>query len=840
MLFRKNKQINFFIKKNNYLFLFGYILIEMKNAIKLFILTFVLKRKFILILITFLSFSSIKAQDLFIVSGIVTNESEIPLSAVSINAKGDNVHTSSDFDGLFDIKLSEGNYTIYFSKEGYENQSISITIPSTRELKIILTKKTEILDEVLVQAVRVKEKAPITHTNVSKAALAKRNLAQDIPILLNFLPSVVTTSDAGAGVGYTAIRVRGINAQSTNITINGIPYNDAESLGTFWVNLGDFASSVESLQVQRGVGTSTNGSGAFGASINLLTDAVSETASASLASSYGSFNTSKNSLKFSTGKLQNCIEIAGRLSHIKSDGYIDRAFSNLKSYFLQATYINQKRLLKAITFSGHEKTYQSWNGLEDVEKLQNDRTFNSAGMYTNEEGRIKFYENEIDNYKQDHYQIHWNEKINNHWSTNLALNYTKGKGYFEQYKEGEAFEDYNLEPLILENDTINTTNLIRRRWLDNQFYVVNANATFKKNSFITIFGGSFSTYLGDHFGEIIWAQYASNSEINQHYYNGNGKKEDLSIFGKATFKIAPKLEAFTDVQLRLVNYTTNGLTSKRVPLILDKKYTFFNPKVGLTYTLNKNNNFYFSFARANREPSRDDFENNTNIQPEQLNDLELGYRHTSKSFTFNTNLYYMVYNEQLVLTGAIDDVGNPIRKNSGKSYRLGLEIETAFTPINWLTIQPNLTLSSNKNKNTVVQQDGNLVHLGKTNISYAPNFVSATAFIFRPIKNLEVTFLNKYVSKQYMGNTDSATSQLDSYSVSDLSVNYQFKPNKIVEEIHLSALVNNMFNAKYSSNGYYYTYDDTWSNPNQITTIEGVGYYPQATINFLFGIQLHF
>tara|TARA_R110002073_G_scaffold279026_1_gene442845 strand:+ start:84813 stop:86996 length:2184 start_codon:yes stop_codon:yes gene_type:complete len=702
------------------------------------------------------------------------------------------------------------------------------------------TTKVETLEEVLVRAVRVNATSPITHSNVTKEQLQKRNLGQDIPILLNFLPSVVTTSDAGAGVGYTGIRVRGVSAQSTNITINGIPYNDAESLGTFWVNLGDFASSVESLQLQRGVGTSTNGSGAFGASINVLTDAISDEASGEISTAFGSYNTQKNTVKFSTGKLNDHIEIAGRLSQIKSDGYIDRASSNLKSYYLQGAYVDDNTLIKAITFGGHEITYQSWNGLEDLDKLENDRTYNSAGAYTDDQGATQFYENEVDNYKQNHYQLHWNERFDNSWSTNIGLNYTHGEGYFEQYKEDEDFADYDLDEIEIGTETINTTDLIRRRWLDNDFYVINANLNYKNNELNMTAGGSFSTYDGDHFGEIIWANYASNSEINDHYYDGNGQKNDLSFFTKATYKINKKISLFGDLQMRFVDYTVTGLNSDRSPFNVDENYRFFNPKAGITYTLNTNNNIYFSYARANREPNRDDFENNATVKPEQLNDFELGWRHRAKIVSVNTNFYYMHYNEQLVLTGNIDNVGNPIRTNSGDSYRLGLEVDALIQPINWFSMQPAITLSTNKNKETIVSLDGDLENLGKTNISFSPELIVSNAFTFQPTPSLQVAFLSKYVGEQYMGNTDSKASKLDSYFVNDFNISYELKTSRIFKSIVLTGLVNNIFGKKYSSNGYYYTYDDTWSAPNQTTTIEGTGYYPQATTNFLIGATLKF
>lgn len=699
--------------------------------------------------------------------------------------------------------------------------------------------KTQTLEEVLVKAVRVNATSPITHSNITKKELQKRNLGQDIPILLNYLPSVVTTSDAGAGVGYTGIRVRGINAQSTNVTINGIPYNDSESLGTFWVNLSDFASSTESLQLQRGVGTSTNGSGAFGASLNVLTDAVSSEANGEFSNSFGSYNTRKHTLKFSTGLLNDHIEIAGRLSNIKSDGYIDRATSDLKSYFLQASYVDDNTLIKAITFGGQEVTYQAWNGI-DAETLENDRTFNPSGMYTDDDGNTRFYDNQVDNYKQDHYQLLWNERITNRWSTNLALNYTQGKGYFEQYKENQKFADYNLEPINIGGETINRTDLIRRRWLDNDFYVLNTSANYKNNEIDLTFGGSYSTYKGDHFGEIIWAQYASTSEIRDHYYESLGEKSDFNVFTKATYRLNDKFSLFGDLQLRLVDYKTTGISSDIIPIDVDQNFSFFNPKAGITFELNENNNIYFSFARANREPNRDDFENNPDVKPEELNDFELGWRHTTSRFIFNSNIYYMLYNEQLVLTGNIDNTGKPIRTNSGKSYRLGLELEAVIKLTNQFSIRPNLTLSSNKNDETIASIDGNVVNLGKTDISFSPEIIASNAIVFQPKENFQVSLLSKYVGEQFMSNIESEVSKLDSYFVNDLSITYELKTKSIFKSILFSGLVNNLFNVKYVSNGFYFSYDDDFSVPGTITTVEGAGYFPQATTNFLVGVTLKF
>ena len=691
--------------------------------------------------------------------------------------------------------------------------------------------KTQTLEEVLVQSVRVKPNAPITHSNLTKAQLQSRNLGQDLPILLNYLPSVVTTSDAGAGIGYTGIRVRGVSPLSTNVTINGIPFTDAESLGAFWVNMPDFTSSVESLQLQRGVGTSTNGSGAFGASVNILTDASSYTPTAEVSNSFGSYNTRKHSVKFSTGKINDVFELSGRLSTINSDGYVDRAFSDLKSYFLQGTYNNNGTLIKALVFGGHEKTYQSWEGLTK-QQLENDRRQNP---YT--------YENEIDNYKQDHYQLHWNQKLNQNWSTNLGLNYTYGRGYYEQYREDDAVSTYGgiVEATGVDFYGTGVTDLIRRRWLDNDFYVINATANYKESDLNFIVGGSYSNYDGDHFGEVIWArQFASGTSIRDQYYFGNGKKTDFSAFAKATYTLNSKIDVYGDLQLRNVGYKTSGLTSDLENMRIDESYSFFNPKVGVSYQLASNSSLYASYARANREPSRSDFESNPDVKPEQLNDFEMGWRYNKEGVMLNINSYYMQYNEQLILTGALDDVGAPVRTNSGDSYRLGLEIEAAFSLSDAFIIQPVLTLSSNKNKQTYSQVDGILKDFGTTNISFSPEVVASNAFIYSPLKNFSLSFLTKYVGDQYMGNTDTDTSKLKEYFVNDLNITYEWNPKSVFSTVVVSALVNNIFDKEYVSNGYYYTYDDDWSVPGQLTTIEGAGYYPQATRNFLVGVTLKF
>ncbi|OCB76883.1 TonB-dependent receptor [Flavobacterium crassostreae] len=693
------------------------------------------------------------------------------------------------------------------------------------------------LEEVFVSAIRATTKTPVSFSNLSNKELAPRNLGQDIPILMNYLPSVVTTSDAGNGVGYTGIRVRGSDATRVNITINGIPYNDSESHGTYWVNMPDFASSLESLQLQRGVGTSTNGAGAFGASLNMLTDSYAKESKGEIAASYGSFNTRKNTVKFSTGLLNEHLELAGRLSVLKSDGYIDRASSDLKSYFLQGTYVGKTTLIKALAFGGTEKTYQSWNGLEDLDKLENNRTYNTAGEYTDLFNTTRFYDNETDNYQQDHYQLHWNETLPNHWNTNLAFHYTKGKGYYENYKANADFSDFGLTPVILDTKTIDVTDLVRQKWLDNDFYGTTFSANYAKSQWDLTLGGGYNKYEGVHFGKVIWARFASKTQLGDRYYNDYASKTDGNIFAKANYQLTEKINLFGDLQLRNVHYKANGNETGAV----NDVFNFFNPKAGLSYKINPKNQLYASYARANREPNRTDYENG-NPKPEKLNDFELGLRHRSAKLTLNANVYYMAYKNQLILTGALDEVGSPIRENSGDSYRLGLELDATIPLSDKVFLRPNMTLSANKNKDFYFKRDNVLTSLGNTNIAYSPNFIAANAWTYLPIKDLQITLLSKFVGEQYMGNIDSKGSKLNSYFVNDLNVSYEFQPKTIFKAVVLSALVTNILDYKYVSNGYFYTYDvsDASSNPPTVTTIEGAGYYPQAGINVLAGVTLKF
>ncbi|MDF0707210.1 TonB-dependent receptor [Flagellimonas okinawensis] len=711
---------------------------------------------------------------------------------------------------------------------------LALSVSAQEEQIDSLEGKKVVLDEVLVQAVRVTKEFPITFSDLDKVELAPRNLGQDVPILMNFMPAVVTTSDAGAGIGYTSIRVRGSDATRVNVTINGIPYNDAESQGTFWVNMPDFASSTQSLQLQRGVGTSTNGAGAFGASLNMLTDAFSEEAYARISSSVGSFNTLRNNVKFSTGLLNDYFEFSGRLSRVTSDGYVDRAASELDGYFLQGVYNDESTLVKALLFGGHEVTYQAWNGIT-AEQLENDRTYNSAGAYTDSNGNAQFYDNEVDDYKQDHFQLHWYETWNSAWNTHLAVHYTRGRGFFEQYRDDDDFATYGLEPITVNGDLVETTDLIRRRWLDNDFYGTIFSATYSNDNLELIMGGGYNEYKGDHFGEIIWAEYAGNTEIRDRYYDDTSTKTDFNVYTKANYKLTDQWSLFGDLQYRGVTYKANGDDTG----LVDDSFNFFNPKAGITFDLNRNNNFYFSYARANREPNRNDYESGS-PKPEKLNDFELGWRYVSPSFQLNTNVYYMRYKDQLVLTGELNDVGAPLRSNVGDSYRMGLEIDANVSISKSFRWSPNLALSDNRNIDFFFERDGELQNLGDTHIAYSPQLIAGNIISYMPREGFQVSLLSKFVGKQYMGNIDAESSVLDSYTQTDFNVQYTINTNTFIKSIVLSGLVNNIFDADIVSNGYFYTYDDNWSSPGAVTTIEGAGFYPQAGINFLLGATINF
>ncbi len=718
---------------------------------------------------------------------------------------------------LFALALCVGAQMTSFGQEQKLNDSIHNTS----------------LDEIVLSAVKIDDKTPIAYSNLSKKALAARNLGQDIPSMMSYMTSVVTTTDAGNGVGYSSFRVRGSDATRVNVTLNGIPYNDGESQGSFWVNMPDFTSSVQSLQLQRGVGTSTNGSAAFGASLNLKTDDYSHDANGEISNSFGSYNTRKSTVKFSTGLMNNKFEIAGRLSDMHSDGYIDRADSKMKSYYLQGVYVGNSSLVKAIVFGGKQKTYQAWNGVDQADIDKYGRRYNPAGKYKDDEGNVQFYNNETDNYIQNHYQLHWSERWSDRWTSNVSLHYTKGDGYYENYKKNQKFKEYGFAPIIVDGKEVNRTDLIRRKGLDNHFYGMVFTTNYQTDDLSLSMGGGANKYEGDHFGQVLWTKEPVAHSYKQEYYRDSSVKTDMNFFTKATWQFTDKFSLFGDLQYRRVTYETTSLEIGN----LNENFIFFNPKAGLTYQANEDNQLYFSYARANREPNRTDYkERKLDVLPkaERLDDFELGWRFRNERATVNVNAFYMKYKDQLVVTGDLNDVGAAVRENSKDSYRLGIEIDANVKVLDKLYWNPSITISSNKNKNFEYFWEGERKNFGTTAIAFSPDFVASNALTYLPVKGMSVSLLTKFVGEQYMSNIETANSKLDSYFVNDLSATYEFPIKGWVKSIGVSVLANNIFNVKYISNGYYWTdYDGT-------SMMDGAGYYPQAEFNILAGLTIKF
>ena len=685
------------------------------------------------------------------------------------------------------------------------------------------------LEEVTVSAIKAKNDTPVSFVNLSKESIEKTNLAQDIPILLKNTPSVVTHSDAGAGIGYSSIRIRGSDQTRVNVTINGIPYNDSESMQVYWVDLPDFASSIENIQIQRGVGTSTNGPGAFGGSINIQTNSASESPFFEINNTIGSFGTIKNSVGFSTGFIDK-FELSGRVSRIKSDGYIDRSASNLRSYFLQGVYRDENTLIKVLNFAGHEITDQAWYGV-DSSTLETNRKYNMAGEYYDEFGNTLYYEDQVDNYKQNHLQIHWNQIYQNGWNSNFGVHFTNGKGFFENYNLGYGSSDY-----------------IDRRWLDNDFYGILYSLNNQTEAFNVNIGGSLNKYNGLHYGEYLWYDQI-NSTVNQYdfkekFYEDFGDKGEFNIYAKIDYYITDKLTLYGDLQYRNIKYEAGiSANSTLTGYIedgfenLDKSFNFFNPKFGLFYNLNENNNLFFSFARAHREPTRTDYANG-NPNEEKLDDFELGWKLNSNNLALSLNAFYMIYEDQLVLTGQRDINGYEIRRNIGESYRVGIEFDSSIKLNNKLNIETNFSLSENKNKDFYSTFDGNLKNFGNTDLAYSPNLIVNNILNFNPNKKVLISLRSKYVGEQFFAQTNSPISKLESFFINDINFVHDIDLPNLSDDIKFKVLVNNLFDYKYSAYGGYYSYDI--QEDDQIKTYEGTYYYPQSGINILVGLDVKF
>ena len=704
------------------------------------------------------------------------------------------------------------------------SQSFGQIKDSTRRDSFLL------LEPVEIKAIRAGENSPFTKTNLTKKEIEKQNLGQDLPFILNQTPSVVINSDAGNGVGYTGIRIRGSDASRINVTLNGIPFNDAESQGTFFVDLPDFSSSVSSIQVQRGVGTSSNGAGAFGASINISTNDPNLKPYLELNNSYGSFNTRKNTVKLGSGLVADHFTTDLRLSGIKSDGYIDRANSDLKSFYFSTAYLGKKNSIRFNMFSGKEKTYQAWYGVSEAD-LKSNRTINYAGM----ERPGDPYDNETDNYKQDHYQLFYNQQLTNRIKFNTGLFYVKGRGYYEQYKSGEAYADYGLTEPTDGNNVITHTDLVRQLWLDNDFYGSIFSLHYKNNISQFTLGGGWNRYEGDHYGDVVWAE--KGLTMPGTWYDLAANKIDISIYLKEQTKIGSVFSIFYDLQYRMVKYELFGFRNNP-GLIIKNKYKFFNPKFGLSFQKNSWSG-YLSYSRGQKEPNRDDFEAGLDQQPkpEKLNDLELGMEKKNNKYSIGITGYYMHYKDQLVLTGKINDVGAYTRTNIPKSFRAGIELVAAARVSTWLNASGNLSVSRNKVENFTEYIDdydngGQIINqYAKTDIAFSPNIVGGATISLLPAKNLEINFISKYVGKQYLDNTQNENRRLNAYYTQDARFIYTFS-KKWLKEINIILQANNLFDKLYEPNGYTFSYYYGGS-----LTTENY-YFPMAGRNFMVGVNV--
>ena len=779
--------------------------------------------------------------------GRVLDKNGLKIKGANIKENNDKI-TYTDNNGDFYIFSNKKIINIEITHVGYLKKFDTINISETKEKNFIIEDGILLKDQIKVLSTRAKDDSPYAYENLTLYELNKNNTGRDIPYLLDFTPSVTITSDAGGGIGYTGIRIRGSDANRINVTINGIPYNDAESHGVFWVNLPDIASSTNTIQIQRGVGSSTNGGGAFGGTISIKTGTPSEKAYVDYGTSMGSFKTFKNTLNLNSGLLKQNWNFALRLSKITSDGYVDRAFSNLWSYYAEAAYFTKKSSFQLINFSGKEKTYQSWwgtpesrvfndlNGMQEVivnngfDEEQKDNLLNSDRTYNH-----YTYENEIDNYQQDHYQFHYNYDLSNSSNFNLALHYTYGRGYYEQFRKNDLLSNcFN----VFENVY---TNLVRRRWLDNDFYGF-TYSYFKQTKKIEFtIGGAYNIYKGDHFGKII-STGIPNMVFEDPYYFSKSDKKDRNIFIKYDMTLSYKLKLFTDMQIRNYSHNSDGSDNDKSVINFNSKNTFFNPKIGFNFKLNPKSNIYSSIAVANREPIRIDFlDSYEEPKHETLYDFEFGYNINYNFGFFNTNFYWMEYKNQLITTGELNDVGGYIRTNAKKSRRVGVEISNRII-IKKFNISSSLTLSKNfvYNFNEVLYDYGsnfnqyNIIKNTylKSNIAFSPEIIGYNDIEYKALKNFTTSFKTKYVGKQYLDNTSNTNRSINSYLVNSLDVEARLNI-KFLKKLFIKFSANNIFNKMYSSNGYtfgYYAGTDYEVRENYL--------YPQAGRNYMFSLNI--
>ena len=740
------------------------------------------------------------------------------------------------------------------------------------------TLNTYTLQDVQVTSTRATKTTPMAFLTLGKKQIEQVNYGLDIPYLLSLTPSVTTTSDAGNGIGYTTLRVRGTDPSRINITANGIPMNDAESSSLFWVNFGDFASSAQSIQIQRGVGTSTNGSGAFGATVNMLTDNVGTKPYFGMDFSGGSYYSHKETVRFCTGLINNHWGFQGRLSNIGSKGYLDRASTKLNSYFLQGGYFSDNTMVKFITFNGQEQTYHAWNYTSKYEQSLYGRRYNSCGEYYTEDGKTAYYDNQTDNYHSQNFQLIWNQLLSNDWNLNTALHYTRGDGYYEEYKVNKDLRDYGLATKKMKTD------LIRRKQMGNDFYgaIASLNYNNKRNLSANL-GGGWNKYDGDHFGNVLWVKQNADVELtpNFEYYRNNAKKEDFNIYGKVNYEFVDGLSAYVDLQYRNVCYKMQNPTDSYLgkdftkDYIINEKFNFFNPKFGLNFNLDAHDKVYISYAISHKEPVRNNYENdfaagNKMPKAERLNDLEVGYEFKSQRFSAGANFYYMDYKNQFVLTGELDNIGEAVTRNLDKSYRMGVELTAAWKPVDWFQWDANATWSRNRVKDIAVTlEDGktNYTIEGETPLSFSPDFIFNNVFTFQ-YAGFKAAIQSQYISNQYLtntgfktmecndkwdddynpvGNTTYETLMLKRHFNTNIDLSYHFSMKFAgMKDATVGVTFYNIFDAKYDNNGWaapqYRVVDNkltavnTWGNRDY----QAAGFAPSAPFNFMAHLSLNF
>ncbi|MFA5815147.1 MAG: TonB-dependent receptor [Bacteroidales bacterium] len=763
------------------------------------------------------------------ITGTVTDEQDQPLGGANVVIDHTLLGVMTKDDGTFILKnLPPGKYTLFFSFVGYQKLEYLLDLVEPSKLRIRLQPSQVMGDEVIIRGIRAAQNDPVTYTNLSQEDLRADNQTRDIPFLLLNTPSVVATSDAGTGVGYSALRIRGTDASRINVTINGVPFNDSESHEVYWVDIPDIVSSTDNIQIQRGVGSSTQGAAAFGANINFQTIALNPTPNINLNTTAGSFNTWKTSLNAGTGLINDHFSMDVRLSKIHSDGFIDRAFTDLSSAYTSGGYFSRKNIIKATFFTGKERTYQAWGGVPS-EMLQTNRTFNP---YT--------YKNEVDDYQQDNAQVHWSSQLTQNLDFTLALHYTGGSGYYEQYREGEKLADYLISPVILGGDTITQSDLVRRKWLNNHFYGGVYTVNYHRKTFSVTAGGGINQYTGDHYGRVIWAKFASDAGTDHEYYFSRGIKTDANQFVKINYQFLRKAGLYADMQYRMINYRISGIDDNLSNITQNHQYHFLNPKFGLTYDISDNQRTFVSYAFAHREPTRSNFVDapaNQVIRPEILRDLELGYQLEVRPVSVNLTLYWMDYTDQLILTGQINDVGAPMMVNIPSSFRSGVESAVRINPVKSLQFEINLTISRNKIRNfTEYVDDWNTgvqrtTNLAMSNLAFSPDIITGGRLTWLIFSDLRFMLDSRYVGRQYIDNTSDITRSLDPYWINNISFSWTLKPSKINEMV-LFLQINNLLNHQYETNAWVYSY----YYEGQRNKMDG--YFPQAGINFMGGIRV--